>query len=140
VIVKRFEPQEWELISEKVHDIIFNEIKPSSYDRIGYALLATDDDGTMFAYMTCRENDSETVYWQYGGSFPAARDTIKSFKAYQAFARWHSERYKRVVTLIENTNFVMLKMAMKIGFKIIGIRNYKGDVLLEHLMEFKEEK
>lgn len=43
--------------------------------------------------------------------------------------------YKRITTYIENKNTPMLKFAMKIGFRITGIRNYKNEILLEHLLE-----
>lgn len=121
--------------SEYAHTAVFNEIKPSHWDRIDYALLVLSD-SIPVAYMTCREFSHDTVYWQYGGVFNPIKDTIYSFKAYKALMEWHKNHYKRVVTYIENTNKVMLKMAAKVGFIITGIRNYHGSVLLEHLLEF----
>lgn len=133
--IKKLSPSEWALYSKDAHAVCFSEHMPTGLERITFALLAVEN-GEPCAYMTCRENDAETIYWQYGGSFPGTKDTTKSFRAYQAFTRWHKERYKRAVTYIENDNFVMLKMAMKIGFKIQGLRYFKNSVLLEHLLEF----
>jgi hypothetical protein len=131
-------PDSWALLSENAHKIAFGEIKPASMDRIDGALIAEDAFGIPMGYLTFRESDSETVYWQFGGAMPGTKDTIKSFKAYQGFVKFFEEqtKHKRITTLIENTNTVMLKMAMKVGFRIVGIRNYKGSVLLEHLLEF----
>ena len=55
-----------------------------------------------------------------------------------AFVEWCKPRYKRITTLIENKNTVMLKMAMKVGFRVIGVRNFQGSILLEHLLEFSD--
>lgn len=137
--VLKIESDKWKELSEKAHLIAFNEKKPSDWDRIDFALLAVSDEDIPLAYMTCREFSHDTIYWQYGGAFPPVKDTIHSFKIYSAFKDWHSSKYKRAVTYIENTNSVMLKMAMKIGFKITGIRNYNNEILLEHLLEFGVE-
>lgn len=106
-------------------------------DRIDFALLAVTDSGSPAGYVTCRETDNETVYWQFGGAFPSIKGTVLSMRAYEDFINWTRERYSRVYTLIENTNSAMLRMAQKVGFSIIGIKNFKGQILLEHLMEFK---
>lgn len=133
--IVQVDPGTWtEKFSEHAHLICFGKHKNKNLDRIDYALLAVED--SPIGYMTCRELDKDTVYWQFGGAFPGTKDTIKSFRAYQAFRDWHSTRYKRVVTYIENNNFVMLKMAMKIGFLVTGIRNFKTNILLEHTLEF----
>lgn len=137
MIVEKLTPDQWAYCSEHAHLLAFKEIKPASRDRIDFALLAID--GTTPAmYVTCREYDAETLYWQFGGAFPETLGTVKSFRAVEAFVAYVKERYARVTCLIENTNRVMLKMASKVGFKIVGIRTYHGCVLLEHLLEFGE--
>jgi len=136
--VKQMDKQSWAGLSEYAHSVCFEEVKPTENDRIDYALVCYDDDSKPMSYVTCREFDSETVYWQFGGAFPETKGTIKSYKSYMAMTAWTSERYKRITTLIENDNIVMLKFAMKIGYKIIGTRNFKGSVLLEHLLEFDQ--
>lgn len=133
--VEKLSPQQWSVLSEKAHLIVFKENKPAYFDRIDYALICSDA-GTVLGYLTAREMDHETVYWQFGGTFPSARGTILSFRVYDLFANWTKTAYKRVVTLIENDNIVMLKFAMKVGFRIQGIKNYHGNVLLEHVLEF----
>lgn len=137
ILIERISGPIWvENFSENAHLATFGQVKPKEWDRIDFALLGVVD-GTPMGYMTCREFSHDTVYWQYGGSIPnVSRGTIWAFRLYEAFLAWHKERYKRCVTYIENTNSAMLRMAAKIGFIITGIRNYHGDVLLEHLLEF----
>ena|SRR3990167_3544429 len=135
--IERIENKDWGArFSEYAHEICFNKKKPSEFDRIDYALLCIDDKIPV-GYMTCRELDSTTVYWQFGGAFPNIKDTVKSYSALQAFVRWHQEKYKRIVTYVENDNTVYLKMLLRIGFLITGIRTYEGTVLLEHVLKFE---
>lgn len=134
--IRKLDKKEWEDFSESAHKICFNEIKPKEWDRIDYALLVINEKEEPCGYMTCKEIDSKSIFWQYGGGFKPVLETIYSMKAYQALMYWHKERYDRIGTYIENTNSKMLKMAAKIGFKITGIRNYNNQILLEHLLEF----
>lgn len=120
--------------SENAHVVAFEKHKPAAKERIDYALLAIEKrEDKPVAYMTCRELDSDSVYWQFGGSFK--KDTLWSWRSYSAFSDWHKDRYANISTLIENDNQVMLKMAMKVGFKVIGVRMFNSNVLLEHHMK-----
>lgn len=137
--VVRVEKEEWKVLSEKAHLIVFNENKNSENDRIDFALTVEEEESSLLlSYITCRETDSDTLYWQYGGSFPGTKGTILSYRAVQATLRYCQERYKRVFFYVENKNSAMLKMALKCGFLITGIRNYKNTILVEHLLEFRE--
>lgn len=138
IIVDQLDPKRWEQLSEKAHVICFNTHKPKDWDRIDFALIVRRGEDLM-GYLTCREVDAHSLYWQFGGAFPGTRESSLTFSGYKAFVAHCQSRYKRVTTLIENGNFVMLKMAMKVGFKIIGMRNFNGHVLLEHLLEFADE-
>lgn len=133
--ILRLTPEEWQDFSEKAHALAFGEQRPQSLDRISYALLGIEG-GSPMGYATCQERDSATVYWQFGGVF--TKNSTASFRAYQDLVEYHRARYERVFTFIENTNTVMLKMAMKVGFRIVGIRYFEGSILLEHLLDFKE--
>lgn len=136
--VHKVSPEDWKPLSELAHSAVFKEHKPSDWDRIDFVLTVEEDDGKPRGYVTCRELDAKTLYWQFGGAFPDTQNSIAAFRGYQNFARWSKDRYDRVCTYIENTNSPMLKMAAKIGFVIVGVRNFKGSVLLEHLLEFSE--
>lgn len=134
--VARLNPQQWSHFSETAHKIAFLEDKPAHLDRLDFALLVVNSADIPAGYITCREHDSESLYWQYGGTMPGTKDTVFSLQVMKVLLDYCRTRYKRVTFLVENKNKPMLKMAMKVGFLITGMRNYKGIVLLEHGLEF----
>ena len=119
--------------SETAHLLCFGKSKPASFDRIDYALLAVHDDKPL-AYVTVRELDPDTVYWQFGGVFPMMQKTLLVARCYKQFIDFQTTLCHRISTCIENTNLPMLRLAMAHGFKINGIRNYQG-ILVELLYE-----
>ena len=137
--VQQLTPGQWSPLSQQAHLIVFKEHKPSEWDRIDFALL-TEKDGNIRAYVTCREISHDTLYWQYGGAFPNIKGSIYSIQDMDAFLGWCRERYARVTFLVENTNYPMLKMAMRSRFQIAGVRVFKGSILLEHLLEFPSKE
>ncbi len=135
--VEMYSAKDWAGLAEKAHLICFKEHKPADIDRIDFSLIVRDEKFNLCGYITCREHDAETLYWQFGGTFPGTKGSFNSWVCYEACRDWARARsYKRITTLIENENTVMLKMAMKLGFRIFGIRFYNGKVLLEHALEF----
>lgn len=127
----------WSELAEKAHLVVFNEIKKPELDRIDYALMVESDSGIPMQYATCRELDSESLYFQYGGSFPGTKGSIRSLRCMEKIIEWASfYGYRRISFLVENTNEAMLKLGMRCGFIICGIRNFKGLILLEHVKEF----
>lgn len=133
--IEQLKPEQWRYISEKAHLIVFNEKNLPSQDRLDYALLCVENH-TVLGYLTAREIDDRTVHWQFGGAFPTLKGTFKTFQAYQLAISWTKERYARITTCIENTNLVMLKFAMRVGFLIQGVKNIGGKVLLDLRLEF----
>lgn len=138
-LVELIHPKDWEMLSEKAHLAVFDTHKPKELDRIDFALLVKTESDEWLAYATCREHDAHSLYWQYGGAFPGTRDSSMSFQAYRAFAEYCQARYKRISTLVENTNVVYMKFLMKTGFRIVGLRNFHGSILLEHMWEKTDE-
>ncbi len=134
--VIKYEKEEWKKYSENAHLICFKENRSESMDRIDFALFGVSSSGVPCGYITCRELDSETLYWAFGGAFPSVKGTALSYRCYVDFVEYCKPNYKRILTFIENENVVMIKMAHKIGFRIFGIRNTKEQILLEHLLEF----
>ncbi len=126
--------------SELAHQISFEEKRPKEMERIDYALLVVNPlNGKPGGYCTVRELDLESVYWQYGGAFPETEKTISVGTMYEALVEWFRFRYKRVTTLVSNENVAYLKLCMKYGFRIIGVRLFKGEVFVELLNELKGE-
>lgn len=115
------------------HKVVFGKIIDPANIRFDFALLVTR--GTeMIGYATAREFEAGTLYLQYGGAFPGTKQTSVSLPAYLALVKWCRENYERITTLVENDNFVYLKFAMKAGFRIIGIKIYGENILLEHFI------
>jgi hypothetical protein len=136
--VKKIPVEMWREIAEEAHLVVFNETRLNEQNRIDFALMAVDE--KPLQYVTCRELDNETLYWQYGGAFPSCKGTPKSFAAYKAIIEaCKNLGYKRISFLVENNNFPMLKFALAVECNIVGMRTFQGSVWLEHLKEFKEE-
>lgn len=123
-------------MSENAHLLAFGTKKSASHERIDFALLCIDG-ARVEGYLTAKEMDHETVYWQFGGALPHVKGSVKSLRGYKLFVEWAKSHYKRVQTRIENTNTAMLKFAMHVGFLIVGVRYVQGSTLLELELEFK---
>lgn len=137
--IKQIGKEEWVQICEAAHLAMFNMKRTGEMERIDYALLV-EESGKLCGYLTARELDAESVYWQFGGAFPGTHSTTKVVEVYGRLIDWTEARYKRITTLVENTNVRYLKLAMHFGFRIIGCRTFKGTVLVELLNEFDEVK
>jgi RimJ/RimL family protein N-acetyltransferase len=136
--IRKLSPEEWTLISENAHRAMFKENRAASLDRISFAIIV-EDEGGLCGYLTARELDAENVYWQFGGAFPGTHSSHKAFEYYGALIEKMKELgYKRITTLVENDNVRYLKLAMHFGFRIIGVRIFKGTVLVELLNDFEE--
>lgn len=132
--VTKLHPEDWAPLAERAHLSCFGKHKPKEWDRISFALLVESDEGELHGYITCRENDAHTLYMQYGGTFRGTRETSLSFQSYVAAVEYCKPKYKYLTTFISNNNTVMLKFAMKVGFRINGIRFTEDEILLEHYL------
>lgn len=138
--ITQLDPDQWSVFSEDAHRSCFSEFRPAYTDRIDYALLAHDPQSRgILGYVTVRELDHEGVYWQYGGAFPSVEKGPLVYKCFLKFIETMRSKYKRITTLVENTNITYLKIAMKAGFRIVGVRMFKGSVLVELLLDFEEK-
>lgn len=130
----KLSPVEWSQYSDQAHLLCFNESNRSKIELIDYALMVVDDSKPV-AYTTIRQLDLETCYMQYGGSFPETKGSAVSFRAYECILNELKKDNKFINTYIENTNTTMLRFAMKVGFKIVGIKTIQNKIYLEHNME-----
>lgn len=129
--LQKYSASEWLNVAEDVHMTVFGELRPHEMNRIDFALVVWHE--IPLGYVTCRELDCETIYMGYGGALE--RNTISNVRGYQMILKELSF-YKRAVTLVENTNISMLRLAMSQGFLITGLRNHKNTILLELTLEF----
>lgn len=124
-------------MSSDAFRLVFKGSHDPELDRISFALLAVDEDTKQtVGYLTAREMNAEDLCWEYGGAFPDKANTPAVYHAYMFFARYCQTRFKRIFQVVENTNHRYLKLSMKLGFNIVGVRHVKGDTLVEMLLEF----
>lgn len=129
-------PEKWKELSERAHLIVFNELKKPETSRIDFALLVESASGEPMQYAECREIAEGSLFMQYGGSFPGTKGTVASVRCLEQILEWAEfAGYKRISFLVENTNEAMLKLAMRMGFLITGIRMHKGKVFLENVLD-----
>ena len=122
-------PEKWANYSQNAHKAVFGEMRDPSLDRISYAMLVHNDERPI-GFTTCREIDSESIYWQYGGCFKG-NVGIPSVRAFEAVFNDSKQKYKRITTLVKNDNVNYLHMLMKFGFRAIGLRTFKNEIFLE---------
>jgi len=125
--------KDWKQLSEAAHIAVFERRKPKELERIDFALVADAEENDPIAYVTCKELDAKTVYWQYGGMFKDYRGKGEAILAIKALMEWCHDKYDYIGCRVENTNLPMLKTAMNAGFLIVGIRMFNQGVFLEHL-------
>lgn len=141
IFVMRFDAESWNRDwAEAAHKVVFEEKRPAEMNRIDFALLVINAKNEPGAYCTVREFDHESIYWQYGGAFPGTIGTIYTVQMYEALIEWCRQKYKRITTLVNNENISYLKLCMKFGFRIIGVRVFKGEIFVELLNELEGEK
>jgi RimJ/RimL family protein N-acetyltransferase len=129
-----YSQDEWLEASEVIHSLVFEKFRNKELSRIDFVIFIWNS-GVPVGYMTCREFDSESIYIGYGGIFPEFRGTEVGYSALLMAIDYLKSRYQRASMLIENNNYKMMKLAMKLDFKITGIRN-AGEIFLEHSIEW----
>ena len=132
-------PDEWVKMSEIAHEAMFSTLKDSKLERIDAALLGISEQNVAVAYVTIKELDSETCYWQYGGVFGPHRGKEHINEFMDAIIAYGKEHYKRIGFRVESDNWAMLRVATRYHIPITGIRVFKGKVLVEHVLEFEEK-
>lgn len=135
ITTARFNASNWESISKDAHTAIFGEVRPDTLNRHHFVVVVFGDK-KIGGYFTCLEQDSETVYIQYGGVFPNFKESIYVLRGYAEMLKDLAVDFKRAWTRIENTNIPMLKMALKMGFVIMGTYFFNGKLFLELTKEF----
>lgn len=136
--VTKIQSENWtRVFSEYAHLATFGVQRNRELERIDFSLLALDDKNSPAGFITCKEMDAETLYWQYGGVFPNYQKSLHVIEGYREFLSWSRQRYKRVTTRIENENITMLKMALMVGFRIMGVHLFDKKIFVELNIEFQ---
>lgn len=120
--------QDWiDKFSKIAHESVFGS-KNEDFYRIDFAILVTTETDVV-TYVTCREVNKETVLMSYGGSF--RKNNHMTLFAVKRILDICTQEYKTIVAFVENTNFAMLRIFLKIGLKITGLRFGYGTPLVE---------
>lgn len=133
--VKVLTPQDWKVLAENAHLVVFDETWDKELERISFALLMIDEKDVPISYATAQEVDENTVYLQYGGAFPSYKGSATVYRSFEKMLQLLRSQYKVVKTYVENDNYPMLKFYMKNNFCVTGIRYFKDAVLLENSYE-----
>ena len=136
-MILEFIPKEdWVKFSEGCYAEVFGQYRRSSLDRIDFAVGTTVDDRPV-AYITCKEFDGETLYYQFGGRFPGA-SRILLVRFFEALNKWALSKYKKVFMLVERDNTPMIKLGFHTGFRIEGVTIYKDDCVLVQMSRYAD--
>lgn len=136
MIVKKVTPQVWKGLAEAAHVAVFDESWDAKLETIDFALLMVSrDSDRIISYATFQKLDSMEVYIQYGGAFPIYLGTPMVFTSFRKMLETLKLEYRKISTLVENNNLVMLKFYMKEGFLTTGIRYFKDLILLKQTYE-----
>lgn len=134
--VKKIAPKEWYELAEAAHIAVFDESWDKNMERIDFAMVMVQTDtNTLISYATAQVVDPSTVYLQYGGVFPKFRGTPLSFLSFKEMLDVLKKSFKKIVTLVENNNYPMLRFYIKEFFLITGIRYFKNHIYLENTYE-----
>jgi RimJ/RimL family protein N-acetyltransferase len=120
----------WDSVSSEAHKEVFGKNDLEGIEGVDYVLAVLEGE-SILGYVTVIEENKRVAYWQLGGILPENRAKPAMYRAYKMLIEWTLERYLKITTRIENTNTAMLRMAMKAGFVIQGVRVWDGKILLE---------
>lgn len=136
ILVEKLNPDQWKYLAPHAHTISFGKAYEEGFDRISFALLVVDSScGVPMGFITVQELNKNHIYWQHGGAFPGTKNTVFSFRGYEAARDFCAKSYKSVSTFIENDNITMLKFALKLGFKIVGVKHLFDKTCVELLLD-----
>ena len=110
---------------------VFGNSAGVDYYRFDFAYLFHDGNSKPEGFIFFKEVTNDTIYADYGGTFPTERgfSTFRNLKEMYALL---SEKYKTLITHVQNTNFPMLKVYLHEKFEIIGVRvNNDGKIYCE---------
>lgn len=139
MIIEKVDSHSWKSDHMKsMYQDVFGSERDQTLETCDFVLVAKDSELDPVGFITCHEMDGETLYWQLGGAASKIKKSGRVISHYVHCLAWSKARYQRVTTRIENTNAPMLKMALKCGFLITGIWNFKNKIYLELCHETEE--
>lgn len=137
----RVSKEDWHTIYAKdARMAVFGEAIEPRVERIDFAYLVADSQNQLVIYSTFYEMDHKSLYLGFGGSFPGSRGTPKTAEALLTlFTHLKSLGYTDINWHVKNENYPMLKLAMKVSAKIVGVSVTPRSTLLEHHVNLIKE-
>lgn len=136
--VSRVDGNKWtDQFSEKAVSYAFGEYRDRCVERIDFALLGmrgVDAGG----FVTCIEFDRDHVYWQMGGAFDPFKKSISLVRGFEKMIEYCLEQYRIISMRVDNDNIAMIKLALGLGFRIVGVFAFKLRTLVELVLERKD--
>jgi ribosomal protein S8E len=128
VKIHKASKQEFDTVVYKTHMAVFEDKVEETFFRYDYALFTEDGNGEPISYTLCRELNEDTVEMAYGGTVKEHRG-LSSKESMMMILNELLSTYKRAVFQTKNTNFPMLRLALSLGGKIIGVhQNPRNDM------------
>jgi len=139
MIISKVPAKEWKTFSKGAMAEMFSVTNSLEWELIDFVLVGRDEktDG-LVGFITCKETAAYALYWEYGGLFPEHQGRGQVVKLIRQAIDWAKERYKLVYFLVKQDNVPMHKLALAVGFLIMGIRHINGTILVEYILEFEE--
>jgi hypothetical protein len=106
---------------EDLHKSVFDEAIPSDYFRYDSCLVAQNDSGEIATYALIREISSETIELAWGGTSKDSRG-VTSKMALDLFTQECLNYYDNVTFQTCNKNLPMLRLALSLGYIVVGCR------------------
>ena len=101
-------------------------------------LSVTEDDTDIMGFLSCFQSKQDEVYVMWGGFREEYRGIGVRGKIKQARDYLHL-RYKYIITTVENTNKVMLKLYLSLDYLIYGIKHSSDQHTYLELIHTKEQ-
>jgi RimJ/RimL family protein N-acetyltransferase len=122
-------------VYESIFDEIFGGVDPV---HVPGTVLFGKIDGEIAAIIAVYQHDRNTVYIQASGLRPMWRNKHNALKWLISGLDYLHESTRYVMASIENTNGPAIRMALKAGFVITGVRMAPDGSLLVDVMHDKE--
>ncbi len=128
-------PDQWSQIEKSAVGASFGHWDEGMGAPLSYALLMVDAQNTPRGYVTAQLHGPRTVYWKFGAAlFPTQGSIVVRNALLQLIDREKLMGRTKIHTFIENTNTRMLRMALSVGFRVVGVRLSESAVLVDHCL------
>jgi len=106
---------------EDLHKSIFGDSIPADYFRYDSCLITQDDDNNLVSYVLIREISSETIELGWGGTSKDSRGILSKISL-DLFTQECLNHYENVTLQTCNKNLPMLRLALSLGYIVVGCR------------------